>query len=234
MTLLMQVDKLRGAFLDLVFPPRCIGCRVGEKFLCDSCLEALPRLEPPFCEHCGIPIAGGSFCPECLSAPPTIDGIRSLLLHQGIARDIVHYLKYKNLKALARPLAELMAEYLESNPLPVDVLLATPMHSRRMRVRGYNQAELLARELSLLVHIPTDEGLLTRSRNTPSQVSLGAEARRNNVNGAFQCGSNVFEKKSVLIIDDVCTTGATLNACAIVLKEAGAASVWALTISREC
>lgn len=150
-----------------------------------------------------------------------------------MARDAVHHLKYRNLKALARPLAKLMAEYLESNPLPVDLILAVPMHPKRVRQRGYNQSDLLAQELSYLINLPTASGSLVRLRNTPSQVSLGAEARRSNVQGAFRCKNQVCQGKSVLLVDDVCTTGATLNACALALKEAGAASVWGLTFSRE-
>ncbi|MCL0088986.1 ComF family protein [Dehalococcoidia bacterium] len=150
-----------------------------------------------------------------------------------MARDAVHHLKYRNLKALARPLAKLMAEYLESNPLPTDILVAVPLHSKRVRQRGYNQSDLLAEELSHLIDLPTASGSLVRLRNTPSQVSLGAEARRSNVQGAFRCKNQVCQGKGVLLVDDVCTTGATLNACALALKEAGAASVWGLTFSRE-
>ncbi|MCL0058558.1 ComF family protein [Dehalococcoidia bacterium] len=232
-TLQTALRQSRDLLLDLIFPRRCIGCGAEGEFLCRSCLNLLPRLTPPYCECCAVPFSGGRLCPNCLNSPPAINGVRSLFLHRGMARDAVHHLKYRNLKALARPLAKLMAEYLEPNPLPVDLILAVPLHSKRVRQRGYNQSDLLAQELSRLIDLPTASGSLVRLRNTPSQVSLGAEARRSNVQGAFRCKNQVFQSKGVLLVDDVCTTGATLNACAVALKEAGAASVWGLTFSRE-
>lgn len=219
--------------LDLIFPRRCIGCGAEGEFLCLSCINLLPRFTLPYCECCAVPLSGGRLCPNCLNLPPAIDGVRSLFLHRGMVRDAVHYLKYRNIKALARPLAELMAEYLESNPLPADLILSVPMHPKRARQRGYNQSDLLAEELSYMIDLPTASGSLVRLRNTPSQVSLGAEARRRNVQGAFHCKSLFYQGKGVLLVDDVCTTGATMNACAVALKAAGVASVWGLTFSRE-
>jgi ComF family protein len=126
-----------------------------------------------------------------------------------------------------------MTQYLESNPLPTTILVAVPLHPKRARQRGYNQSDLLAQELSHLIGLPIASGSLVRVRHTPSQVSLGAEARRGNVQGAFHCKNSVYQGKGVLLVDDVCTTGATLNACAVALKGAEAASVWGLTFSRE-
>ena len=192
MALQTTLTQIGDFLLDLVFPRRCIGCGAEGEFLCVSCRDSLPRLEPPYCGRCGVPHTVGRFCPNCLSSPLAIDGIRSLFLHQGLAREAMHHLKYKNLKTLAQPLAELMAEYLESNPLPADILAAVPMHSKRMRTRGYNQSNLVVEALSHITRLPTAEGSLIRMRNTPSQVSLGAEARRSNVQGAFQCKDQVF------------------------------------------
>ena len=234
MTVQMKFDQVRGALLDLVFPPRCIGCGAEGEFLCEPCRRLLPTLEPPFCERCGVPVVSERLCQNCLNTEIAIDGIRSSFLHLGLAREAVHCLKYNNLKVLAWPLAELMATHFKANPLPVDIVAAVPSHPRRIRRRGYNQADLLASELSCAIKLPVSRGTLARLRNTKSQVSLGASERRNNVKGAFQCKDEIFRNKSVLLIDDVCTTGATLNACAIALKEAGSAAVWGLTFSREC
>ncbi|MBT9160725.1 MAG: hypothetical protein DDT26_02021 [Dehalococcoidia bacterium] len=228
-----NLTQIRDLLLDLIFPRRCIGCGAEGELLCLSCLNLFPRLTPPYCQCCAVPFSGGRLCPNCLKSPPAIDGIRSVFLHRGLARDAVRHLKYRNLKALARSLAELMAEYLVSNPLPADIMVAVPLHSKRVRQRGYNQSDLLAEELSRLINLPTASGSFVRLRNTPSQVSLGAEARHSNVQGAFHCKNPVYQGKGVLLVDDVCTTGATLNACAVALKGAGAASVWALTLSRE-
>ncbi|MDY6910980.1 MAG: ComF family protein [Chloroflexota bacterium] len=233
MALQTKLARMPELLLDLIFPRKCVGCGMEGEFLCVSCAETLPRLELPFCDRCGIPITQGHLCHKCLKSPFVIDGIRSLFLHEGLARDAVHSLKYNNLKALGPTLAKFMAEFLEFGNLSFDLLAAVPMHSKRMRKRGYNQADLLVDELSRLVRLPVARGTLVRLRDTPSQVSLGAEDRRHNMQGAFRCYDSLQDRK-VLLVDDVCTTGATLNACAVALKEAGAASVWGLTLSREC
>lgn len=230
-TKLVQIPDL---LLDLLFPRFCVGCGTEGEFLCKSCIQELRELQPPFCSQCGLPMNGNRICPDCQNLPLAIDGIRSVYVHQGLVREIIHSIKYKNIKAMAKPLAKLLANYIESSPLSADVFVAVPMHPKRLRKRGYNQPELLVNELSNLTGIPNKTELLIRTKNTTSQVSLTADDRRNNVNGAFQCKDQVFLGKKVLIIDDVCTTGATLNACAIALKEGGAASVWGLTLSREC
>jgi len=163
-----------------------------------------------------------------------IDGIRSLFRFEGTVRQAIHHFKYRDIKALAAPLAQLMEGYLRANPLPVQVLVPVPLHPRRLRQRGYNQSYLLARELSKLVSLPLAEGWLLRLRNTPPQAKTrSVEQRQSNVAEAFLCRGGGWQGKSLLLIDDVCTSGATLNACARALKEAGASSVWGLTVARE-
>ncbi len=148
-------------------------------------------------------------------------------------RQAIHSLKYGNVKALAAPLAQLMEEYLAGNPLPGDVLISVPLHPRRLRQRGYNQSSLLARELAKLCSLPLAEGLLVRVHNTPPQTGTrSALERQINVANAFSCRGEL-EGKDILLIDDVCTSGATLDSCAAALKGAGAASVWGLTLARE-
>lgn len=161
------------------------------------------------------------------------DGIRSLFVHKNLVRDAVQALKYNNLKLMAKTLAGFMAEYLSANIVPVEVLVPVPIHSKRIRQRGYNQSALLAKELGRRASLPVSEGSLERVVNTPSQVSLGAEARRDNVYGAFHCVDKELTGKCVLLIDDVCTTGATLDACAMAVRGIHPASVWGLTVSRE-
>ncbi len=231
MPTLTQVKK---SILDLLFPPKCIGCGTEGGFLCPPCSESLPRLNPPYCIRCGLPINAGILCSRCSRSSLSIDCIRSPFLYQGLAREAIQQLKYKRLKALAEPLAGLLADYLHANQLSVDVLVAVPLHSRRLRERGYNQSALLAIELGQLAGLPVIEGSLIRLRNTAPQVRItAADPRRDNVRGAFGCKGRDFSQKQVLLIDDVCTTGATLDACALALKEAGAASVLGLTLARE-
>lgn len=135
---------------------------------------------------------------------------------------------------MALPLARLLAEDLDSRPLPAEVLVPVPLHPRRLRERGYNQSGLLARELCRLTSLPVEEDTLFRHRNSGAQIrARDSEERRSNVLGAFGCRNEKLGGRRVLLIDDVCTTGATLNSCAIALKKAGVTSVWGLALARE-
>ena len=171
---------------------------------------------------------------NCQAVQFTIEGIRSLFPLQGIVRDAVHQLKYNNLKALAQPLGRLLTDYLHTNPLHGEVLVPVPLHPKRLRQRGYNQSALLAQELGRLMNLPVEVNSFLRSRNTLSQArTANVEERRSNVHGAFKCEGKRLRERVVILIDDVCTTGATLDACASALKEVGVTSVWGLTIARE-
>lgn len=163
-----------------------------------------------------------------------IKGIRSVFRFEGAVRQAILSFKYRNVKALAAPLAQLMEEYLCAHPLPVDSLIPVPLHPRRLRERGYNQSSLLARELSRLASLPLVEGSLLRLKNTPPQArTKSAEERHSNVASAFSCRDQRLEGRHILLIDDVCTSGATLDSCAATLKAAGVTSVWGLTLARE-
>jgi ComF family protein len=149
-------------------------------------------------------------------------------------RSAVHQLKYRNLRAIATPLSKLLADYFYVNPVPADLMIPVPLHRKRLRERGYNQSELLAKEMSKLVGIPVKTDSLMRLKYTNSQAqSPSLTERRSNLDDAFTCGNNVLENKKILLIDDVATSGATLNACASALKKAGAGSVWGLTLARD-
>ncbi len=191
-------------------------------------------ISAPICTRCGRPITVGSYCSGCVRWPMQIDGIRSVLQFGGVVRKLVYDFKYHYVRALAPLLAQFLADYLKNNGMPVDVLTPVPLHRHRLRERGYNQSVLLVQELSLLTQLPVASDTLVRMINTPPQArTANIKIRRENVTGAFVCQDKSLTGKRVLLIDDVCTTGATLNACAIILKKAGAASVWGLTVARE-
>ena len=203
-------------------------------FLCTNCWQKLPRLLPPFCRKCGKPESSGGLCPACWGWQTEIDGIRSPFRFEGVMRQAIHELKYRNLRAICGSLAELLAAYLEVNPVPGEVLVPVPLYSRRLRERGYNQSSLLARELARLTALPIVEDSLYRSKDgLPQAKTATAEDRRRNVADAFACQDRKLSGKHVLLVDDVCTSGATLEACAVALKAAGAVSVWGLTLARE-
>ena len=163
-----------------------------------------------------------------------IDGIRSPFRFDGVIRQAVYEFKYHSLKAISVRLAELLFAYLDANPIPSEVLVSVPLHPRRLRQRGYNQSSLIARELGKISALSVVEDCLFRNKNSPPQTrTVTAEDRRRNVVNAFTCHDQSLRGKKVLLIDDVCTSGATLEACAIALKAAGAKSVWGLTLARE-
>jgi ComF family protein len=161
-----------------------------------------------------------------------IDGIRSLALFEGTLREAIHYFKYKYVRALAVPLGDMLVEFWSKSLFAVDVFVPVPLHKRRLRERGYNQAQLLAQHLGAAVGVPVVCDVLRRVRYTVSQTHLSVHARRENVENAFRCVNDSLQDKRVFLIDDVCTTGSTLEACSVALKEAGVVSVWALTLAR--
>ncbi|MFC1993527.1 ComF family protein [Chloroflexota bacterium] len=228
------MTKIKGAALDLLFPQWCIGCGKEGAFLCHSCLRSLPRILPPLCPKCGRPQSSGILCPGCVGWQAEIDGIRSQFQFDGVIRQAIHQLKYRNLRALAVPLAELLNDYLISNPVPGDTLVPVPLHQKRLRERGYNQSSLLAKELGKLTGLPVLDDCLIRQRHAlPQAKTSTVDERRSNVADAFACRNNKIQDKRVLLIDDVFTSGATFDACATALKAAGAISVWGLALARE-
>ena len=150
----------------------------------------------------------------------------------GTVREAIHSLKYRNLRAVAPILGQLLARYMESVTVPGAVLVPVPLHKRRLRDRGYNQSELLAKEVGKRMCLPVMDALIIRTRNTPPQVSLSLEERMRNVEGSFACVGNA-QGQRFIVVDDVVTTGSTVSACAAVLKAGGAESAWGLALARQ-
>ena len=224
--------------LDFLFPLSCVVCGKEGKFICEGCEPALPRLSQPYCRVCANPGTRG-ICRWCFGTPLELDGIRAPYLFEGPVREAVYSLKYRGVRAAAPELGRLLARYLDTHPFesrttagPGDLIVPAPLHARRMRDRGYNQAELLARSLSKESGIPLDVSSLTRVRHSSPQVGASREQRRANVKGSFHCDTDMTGR-SIIIVDDVATTGSTLSACASALKAAGASEVWGLALARE-
>jgi ComF family protein len=231
---LPQVSKLTGAALNFFFPQKCLGCGDEGFLICPACRRSLKRILPPVCPRCGRPQINGINCPSCVNWPCSVDCIRAPLQFEGLTRQAVHQFKYKNLRSLAGTLANILYEFLQPNPLPAQVLVPVPLHPRRLKERGYNQSALLAVELSKLSRVPVNEACLIRANYTGPQAKTAAVTqRRENVRTAFTCRDSSVTGKQILLIDDVATSGATLDACARELKSAGAASVCGLAVARE-
>lgn len=230
----LLAGQLQEKIIDFFFPRRCVGCgKVGD-FLCPVCRQKLPRILRPICKRCGKPESSGNLCSACWGQKTEIDGIRSVFRFEGIVRQAIHGLKYRNLKSISGCLAMLMADYLQDNPVHGEVLVPVPLHSRRLRKRGYNQSSLLAQELGKLIATPVIDGSLCRLKDSlPQARTTAIEERKKNVKEAFVCRDEEVKAKNVILIDDVCTSGATLEACAVALKAGGAISVVGLTLARE-
>lgn len=226
-----NVSPLRQALLDLFFPPRCVVCRrIGEWF-CATCRQAIAKIIPPICDRCGRPL-NRTTCPYCQKLPMQIDGTRAVAFFEGSVRQAIHALKYDHRPELAKPLGALLIDYFSAHPIPADALIPIPLHSERERARGYNQARLLAQELGRCCNLPVWEDVLTRTRHTRPQVELDAADRRENVHEAFVATERVGGAR-ILLIDDVCTTGATMDACGQALQAHAAKSVWGLAVARS-
>jgi ComF family protein len=219
-------------FIDLLFPPRCSGCQADGSLWCAACQAATRLIEPPWCEKCGEPFVTDRLCTNCRAHPLVIEKIRSVALFDGPLRQAIHRFKYERLASLAEPFGAMLADYWTAAHLTADWLIPVPLHPARERDRGYNQSELLARHVARRVAVALSSTGLRRTRATAVQMTLSAAERRQNVAGAFDCSEPRVKGKRVVIIDDVGTTGATLDACAQAVLQAGATSVMGLTLAR--
>jgi len=220
--------------LDILFPPRCAGCGQLGSVFCRSCQARVIPVRTPVCVRCGHPLAApaeATLCDFCRRTRSPIDGITSTAVYAPPLREAIHHFKYRNGRALAAPLAQRMVTCWQDTGLRADLIVPVPLHTARQVERGYNQAVLLVGVFGAAAGIDIDERLLVRQRATLPQVDLGRAERKRNVSGAFAATRQVHGVK-LLLVDDVCTTGATLEACAQALRDAGAAGVWALTVAR--
>ena len=224
--------RIIGTALDVLFPPKCVGCGGFGAFICERCLETTPRAAGNRCPRCWAAIQEG-WCQDCAGYTPAFTSLRSAFGYGGVARNAVLSLKFEGVSALAPRMASLMADALTDWSPSIDTIVPVPLGWLRSRTRGYNQAELLAGDIARTVDLPFERHALRRVRRTAPQTrQADAASRRENVRGAFAPGSRPASGR-VLLIDDVATTGATLDACAQALLEGGATTVYALTFARE-
>ena len=230
---LSGLSRIGRLALDLIYPPRCAVCGTGGAMLCGRCREGLPRADGTRCDRCWLPLRGAA-CVACAEATPRLDRLRSIFRYEGGVIHLVHALKFAGQSSLAPDLGGLLTEAWEQHGLDTDVIVPVPLTAQRRRIRGYNQSLLMAREVSRHTGVAVAEALRRAGHSQPQAGSASADQRRRNVEGVFSPakGQDVRGAR-VLLIDDVATTGATLNACASVLLEAGAAAVSGLTLARE-
>jgi ComF family protein len=235
--------RLVREVLLLVYPPMCAGCaRVfysNEPF-CPDCFILLDLISEPYCPLCGIPFGveatTGHLCGDCLQSLHRFDRARATAFYQGLIREVIHRFKYGGQTFLVRPLARMLTDRARelTRLHRIDTIVPVPLHRKRLSQRGFNQSSLLARRLGTLLKIPVDYSSLQRTRWTDPQIGLSRNQRAANVKGAFSVKSpEKIEGKGVLLLDDVLTTGETVNQCVRVLRKVGEArEVVVLTVAR--
>ena len=234
-----------ATFLDLIFPINCRTCykklsseSVKAGYICEDCWKSVDYIRLPYCLRCGHP-AGDGFsekCEECKSIRPIyFSKSRGIAQYSGVIRKTIHFWKYEYKQDLTNPLQYLMAKYIQiTNDIPeADLIIPVPLHPVRLREREFNQAELLGEPIANLLKVPMMPDILKRTRYTRPQMELSAEERWKNVEGLFTSSNmNFLKGKKILLVDDVMTTGATVNECSRVLMEAGAKEVQVLVLAR--
>lgn len=239
-----RFGELIAAAAALVYPDTCQLCHVNragpkESFICEACRRSISFLEWPFCQTCGQPYEGDISlefrCTNCENRQFAFSHARSAVAARGVMLEIIHLYKYANSLWVEPLVAELLVSRarVELQARDWDCLIPVPLHPARQRERGYNQASRLAAQVSKSTGIPVREGVLARSRPTPSQTRLSRKQRERNMREAFVFkGKEEVRGQRVVLIDDVFTTGATTNACARVLRQAGAVDVCVWTLAR--
>jgi len=216
----------------MLLPPRCGACHTVGSWLCSRCRDAIRRLEEPLCRRCGAEVESARSQCGCRNRLKALSRLRSAAAYEGPVEVAVQMFKYRGWRRLAEPLALLMAERLVVEGLAARWAVAVPLHSSRQRQRGFNQSELLARELRKRLALARPPGELVRTRATPPQVGHDRRWRLDNVRDAFEWRGPPLDARAILLIDDVATTGATLEACAAALRAGGSGSVMGVCVAR--
>ncbi|MBJ7604300.1 MAG: ComF family protein [Candidatus Dormibacteraeota bacterium] len=220
--------------LDWLLPPRCGGCGAVGAWLCAGCRDRVRRLEEPLCRRCGRELEHAGISCGCRARLRCLSRLRSVAAYEGPLERAIHRFKYAGWQALAPALAGLLTEVVSVEVgVHTDAqLVPVPLHPRRLRQRGYNQAVLLVGDLRHRLRLQKPAGRLIRVRDTPPQVGLDRLRRRSNVDDAFEWRGPPLAGGAILLVDDVATTGATLESCAAALKAGGAGQVVAVTLAR--
>ena len=218
--------------LDWLYPPNCGGCGATGARWCIECSQKTIEITPPICPTCGNPNKKDETCLRCKDSPPFYTSLRSYTVFGGSIREAIHKLKYQRDIGLGAALAPFMIHSIAKLNWSLDLITSVPLGLVRFKERGYNQANLLARPIALFFKIPFSSHALSRTRETRTQVGLSVAERMENMSGAFQAKEQLVKGKAILVVDDVATSGATLNACAKALLDVGASSVYGFSLAR--
>lgn len=229
--------KVGKVVRDLIFPPRCPVCdrpvRISDHLACRECREALKYIGPPYCLKCGkhIDKREEEYCYDCMHKQHNYDRGMALYEYTGIQSSVFRF-KYQGRKEYAEFYGEEIAKHLGSRikALEADALIPVPLYRRKKRIRGYNQAEALARQIGKQMQIPVRTDIVERVRKTIPQKELNDKQRQNNLKKAFKITRNDVKLSTIIIIDDIYTTGSTIDEIARVLKQAGAKKIYYIAL----
>ena len=240
------MQKFIESFLELIYPEKNICCicdtydeSIGEKYICTRCEQSIKKIVPPCCVKCSKPIDYSSsvnLCPDCLAYEKFFESSKSLYSYNGLIKKCIYNFKYYNKPYYFRFFGNSLVQYMNDiNYKDFDFILSVPLHSSKMKIRGYNQSELIAKYISGKLNIPYMD-VLKRIKNTNKQSSQTKEDRRKNLKNAFAIKQSkkftAIINSSVLLVDDIYTTGSTANECAKALIDYGVSKVYVITIAR--
>jgi ComF family protein len=229
------IFSLKEFILNLAFPRKCVGCGQEGAWICEKCEKKIVTVKSPTCPICNKLTKNGHFCSRHRKDKALTGIIVAAYYREGPLKEAIHFFKYRYIREIADLLADLVIERLKLGfPYGDLVIIAAPLHRSREAMRGYNQAELLAKRVSKDYDIELVSDAVRRVMNNRPQVEMTGEERRKNIKGVFAMGLGIerVKNKTVLIVDDITTTGATLNEIALVLKKAGAKHVWGLVVAK--
>lgn len=228
--------------LDIIFPSTCIVCKNDKHLLCEECEQKLEFNQSNFCLHCYQKNELGQFC-QATKDKWLLEGIIIAGDYKNkVLKKLIKTYKYKSIKKLALNLFSFLDQYIKTNPALASLfqslansntlVIPVPLHKKRQAIRGFNQAELICKLLSQKYKLQLDSNKLRRKRNNPPQAKLKGKARLKNLQNNFCWQGNSLENKTIILFDDICTTGTTLNECALALKNSGAKKIWGLALAK--
>lgn len=236
----MTWEKALDALINLAFPESCPTCGGKPRVhaispFCETCWEGIDLYKGPACGLCGLPLPSpeAGICSDCMLEPPAFSRLRSFSLYDGVLREAIHEFKYRGRRRLASPLGRLLAR-IPVDTAGLDAIVPVPVHPVKLRKREFNQAALLARELARHLGVPVLLDGLAKQVDVPPQAGLKRKQRLNIGKRVFGVeNSSLVLDKRILLVDDVCTTGATVRACSAALMKAGAWEVRAVALARS-
>lgn len=233
-----MLKQIKNFALDVLFPIECLSCGEEGSFLCQHCFEDLELNKKQDCPKCHKETKLGNFCKECANTSRLNGIIVSASYENDLLQKAIHSLKYKYIEDLAKPLAKILISGLENTLFKEKIdneylILPIPLHKKKQRERGFNQAKLLSLEVAKYFRLTCLNNVISRIKKTKSQMSLNPIYRRKNIKGAFVCDKpELIKNKKIILVDDVCTTSSTLEECAKAFYDFKPREIWGLVLAR--